>query len=112
VQLDVKAHADAALARRTVDALAAFLARRPDAGRVEVLSFHAAAVEQAVSRGLAARLVVWADYAPAALARWAADLDLRGVCVEHFLLGQAARCGAARRRPERHHGHGQPRSDR
>ena len=39
VQLDVKAHADAALARRTVDALAALLARRPDAGRVEVLSF-------------------------------------------------------------------------
>ena len=89
VQLDVKAHADAALARRTVDALAALLARRPDAGRVEVLSFHAAAVEQAVSRGLAGRLVVWADYAPAALARWAAHLDLRGVCVEHFLLGQA-----------------------
>ena len=38
VQLDVKAHADAALARRTVDALAAVLARRPDAGRVEVLA--------------------------------------------------------------------------
>jgi len=88
VQLDVKAHADAALARRTADALAAVLSRRPDAGRVEVLSFHAAAVEQAVSHGLAGRLVVWADYAPAALARWAADLALRGVCVEHFLLGQ------------------------
>jgi len=88
VQLDVKAHADAALARRTADALAAVLSRRPDAGRVEVLSFHAAAVKQAVSHGLAGRLVIWADYAPAALARWAADLALRGVCVEHFLLGQ------------------------
>jgi glycerophosphoryl diester phosphodiesterase len=88
VQLDVKAHADATLARRTVDAVAATLARRPDAGRVEVLSFHAAAAEQAVSHGLAARLVIWADYAPAALARWAADLALRGVCVEHFLLAQ------------------------
>jgi glycerophosphoryl diester phosphodiesterase len=88
VQLDVKAHADAALARRTADALAAVLARRPDAGRVEVLSFHAAAVKQAVSHGLAGRLVMWADYAPAALARWAADLALRGVCVEHFLLGR------------------------
>src|ERR1700741_2999041 len=32
VQLDVKAHADAALAQRTVDALAAVLGRRPDAG--------------------------------------------------------------------------------
>ena len=88
VQLDVKAHADAALARRTADALAAVLSRRPDAGRVEVLSFHAAAVKQAVSHGLAGRLVIWADYAPGALARWAADLALRGVCVEHFLLGQ------------------------
>jgi glycerophosphoryl diester phosphodiesterase len=88
VQLDVKAHTDAALAQRTVDALAGVLGRRPDAGRVEVLSFHAAAVKQAVRHDLAGRLVVWADYGPAGLARWAADLDLRGVCVEHFLLGQ------------------------
>jgi glycerophosphoryl diester phosphodiesterase len=88
VQLDVKAHADVALARRTVTALAALLARRADAGRVEVLSFHAAAVEQAAALGLAARLVIWADYAPAALASWAADHGLRGVCVEHFLLSQ------------------------
>jgi hypothetical protein len=88
VQIDVKAHADAALARRTVDALAAVLTPRPDAGRVEVLSFHAAAVEQAVCHGLAGRLVIWADYAPAALARWAADRALCGVCIEHFLLGQ------------------------
>ena len=44
------------LARRTVDALAAVLSRRPDAGRVEVLSFHAAAVEQAAAHGLAGRL--------------------------------------------------------
>jgi glycerophosphoryl diester phosphodiesterase len=86
-QVEVKAHADAALARRTVDALAAVLARRPDAGRVEVLSFHAAAVEQAATHGLAGRLIIWADYAPAALARWAADIGLHGVCVEHFLLG-------------------------
>ncbi len=88
VQVEVKAHADAALARRTVDALAAVLARRPDAGRVEVLSFHAAGVERAVSHGLAGRLVIWADYAPAALARWAANVGPCGVCVEHFLLGQ------------------------
>lgn len=87
VQFDVKAHADGALAR-TVTALAAFLERRADAGRVEVLGFHAAAVEQAAAHGLAARLVIWADYAPAALARWAADRALRGVCVEHFLLSR------------------------
>ena len=86
VQLDVKAHADAALARRTASALAALLAGRADAGRVEVLSFHAAAIEQAATHGLAARLVVWANYTPAVLARWAADRGLLGVCVEHFLL--------------------------
>jgi glycerophosphoryl diester phosphodiesterase len=84
VQLDVKAHADEALARRTVSALATRLARRADAGRVEVLSFHAAAVGQAVAHGLAARLVMWADYAPAARARWAADL-----AVERFLLSRS-----------------------
>ena len=86
VQLGVKAHADAALARRTASALAALLAGRADAGRVEVLSFHAAAIEQAAARGLAARLVVWANYTPAVLARWAADRGLLGVCVEHLLL--------------------------
>ena len=88
VQADIKAHADAVLARRTVDALAAVLSRRPDAGRVEVLSFHAAAVEQAAAHGLAGRLVVWADYAPATLARWAGNVGLCGVCVEHFLLSR------------------------
>jgi glycerophosphoryl diester phosphodiesterase len=87
VQLDVKAHSDDALARRTVSALAAALVRRADAGRVEVLSFHAAAVELAAAHGLPARLVIWADHAPEALARWATERTLHGVCVEHFLLG-------------------------
>ncbi len=87
VQLDVKAHADDALARRTVSALAAVLGRRADAGRIEVLSFHAAAVEQAAAHGLSARLVIWADYTPDALARWAAERAVHGVCIEHFLLG-------------------------
>ena len=36
--------------------------------------------------GYPARLVVWADYASAALARWARRSGVGGVCVEHFLL--------------------------
>ena len=52
------------------------------------MSFHAAAVGRAAEHGLAGRLVIWADYAPTALARWAANVALCGVCVEHFLLGQ------------------------
>ena len=39
--------------------------------------------------GCRARLVVWADYAPAALARWARRHGVGGVCVEHFLLSPA-----------------------
>ena len=95
MRLDVKAHADEALARRTVDALSRFLARRADADRIEVLSVHTAAVERAASRGLAARLVVWGDRAPLALARWAVGAGLRGVCVESCSAHRSwRRCGA------------------
>lgn len=85
LQLDVKAHADPALAARTVEALAERLSG-VRARRVEVLSFTVAACERAAELGLPARLVIWADYAPAALARWARRHGVGGVCVEHFLL--------------------------
>jgi glycerophosphoryl diester phosphodiesterase len=87
LQLEVKAHADPALAARTVDALAHQLLRdRARGRRIEVLSFTAAACARAASLGCATRLVVWADYAPAALVRWARRHGVGGVCVEHFLL--------------------------
>lgn len=85
LQLEVKAHADPVLARRTVDVLAARL-RGVRGRRFEVLSFTATACERAAALGLPARLVIWADYAPAALARWAHRTGVGGVCVEHFLL--------------------------
>ena len=85
LQLEVKAHADPVLAVRTVDVLAAHL-RGVRGRRVEVLSFNVAACERAASLGLPARLVIWADYAPAALVRWAHRHDVAGVCMEHFLL--------------------------
>lgn len=85
LQLDVKAHADPALAVRTVDALEERL-RGMRGRRVEVLSFTAAACERAAALGLPARLVIWADYAPRTLARWARRHRVGGVCVEHFLL--------------------------
>ncbi|HYM57939.1 MAG TPA: glycerophosphodiester phosphodiesterase [Solirubrobacteraceae bacterium] len=96
LQLDVKAHADPALAGLTVDALAERLRGRTRGRRVEVLSFAAAACERAAALGCHARLVVWADYAPAALVRWARRHGVRGVCVEHFLLS-AALMGVLRR---------------
>ena len=53
-----------------------------------MLSFTAAAAACARAAGLGcpARLVVWADYAPAALVRWARRHGVGGVCVEHFVL--------------------------
>ena len=89
LQLEVKAHADPALAGRTVDALADQLRGHTRGRRVEVLSFEAATCARAASLGCRARLVVWADYAPAALARWARRHGVGGVCVEHFLLSPA-----------------------
>lgn len=87
LQFDVKSHADPELATRTVEALAVTLAGV--AGRrVEVLSFASAACARAASLGLPARLVIWADYAPQALARWARRHRVVGVCVEHFVLSR------------------------
>ena len=87
LQLEVKAHADPALAGRTVDALEECLRGRTRGQRIEVLPFTAAAAAagaRAAELGCTARLVVWADYAPAALVRWARRHG--GMCVEHFLL--------------------------
>jgi glycerophosphoryl diester phosphodiesterase len=86
LQLEVKAHADPALAGRTVDALAERLRGRTRGQRIEVLSFTAAACARAAGLGCTARLVVWADYAPAALVRWARRHGVGAVCVEHFLF--------------------------
>ena len=97
LQFEVKAHADSALAGRTVDALAGHLRGRMRGRRVEVLSFTAAACARAAELGCSARLIVWADYAPAALASWARRHGVGGVCVEHFLLS-APLMAALRRR--------------
>ncbi len=86
VQVEVKAHGNPGLARATSVAVSATAATRADRERVEVLSFHVAACEEAARQGLAARLVTWADYAPDALARWARRAGVGGVCIEHFLL--------------------------
>ncbi len=86
IQLDVKAHADRRLARRTAELLCERLGSDRRRERVEVISFHAVACELAAQRGLAARLVTWADYAPHTLAAWASRIGLVGVSIEHFLL--------------------------
>ena len=86
VQVEVKAYGDPALATATAAAVSRAGAGRADRQRLEVLSFHVAACEEAARHGLTARLVTWADYGPGALARWARRAGVAGVCVEHFLL--------------------------
>jgi glycerophosphoryl diester phosphodiesterase len=88
LQLEVKAHADPVLASRTAEVLCERLRRDPVRDRVEVLSFHGEACAVAAANGVSSRLVIWADYAPEALASWAREAGVKGVSVEHFLLSE------------------------
>jgi glycerophosphoryl diester phosphodiesterase len=86
IQVEVKAHADAQLARRTTEVACERCRRGPDRRRLELISFHSVACATAAAHGFRSRLVVWADYAPEALAAWAVSRRVTGVSVEHFLL--------------------------
>ena len=86
LQVEVKAHADAELARRTAAAICERYRRRRVRRRIEVISFHSAACATAAAYGFRSRVIVFADYAPEALAAWAVSRGVRGVSVEHFLL--------------------------
>ena len=89
LQLEVKAHADPTLARRTTRAICDRLAHHPARARTEILSFFNSACELAADRGFRTRLIIIADYRIDALASWAQTARLHGVCVEHFLLSPA-----------------------
>jgi glycerophosphoryl diester phosphodiesterase len=89
VQLEIKAHGDPTLARRTARAACERLQDHPARDRVEILSFWTEACEVAADLGFRARLVVIAGHQIAALAAWGRRTGLHGVCVEHFLLTPA-----------------------
>jgi glycerophosphoryl diester phosphodiesterase len=89
LQLEVKAHADPALARRTARAVCERLSDHPARERTEVISFWSGACELASGLGFTARLVIIADYRIHALAAWGRHVGLHGVCVEHFLVSRA-----------------------
>jgi glycerophosphoryl diester phosphodiesterase len=86
VHVEIKAHADPALAARTARTLCARYRRGSGRRRLEVISFHSTAVATAAAHGYRSRLVIHADYTPEALAAWAVRHDVAGVSVEHFLL--------------------------
>jgi hypothetical protein len=68
LQLEVKAHADPALARRTARAVCERLRDHPARERTEVISFWSGACELAAELDFRARLVIIADYRIHALA--------------------------------------------
>jgi glycerophosphoryl diester phosphodiesterase len=86
LQLEVKAHADPALACRTAQAVCERLGDHPARDRTEVISFWSGACELAAKLGFRARLVIIAEYLIHPLAAWGRHVGLYGVCVEHFLL--------------------------
>lgn len=89
VQIEVKSYGDPELARTTAAEVCRLVGARPHNPRVELVSFHTSACEQAAREGLPTRLIIWADYAPRALVRWATSNGVGGVCIEHFLLNRA-----------------------
>jgi glycerophosphoryl diester phosphodiesterase len=88
IQLDVKTHGDPELGIATAHD-ACRVADRYPGHRVEIISFQATACAAAADLGHRVRLIVWADYAPAALVAWARNAGVEGVCIEHFLLHSA-----------------------
>jgi nitrite reductase/ring-hydroxylating ferredoxin subunit len=110
LQLEAKAHADPALARRTARAVCERLRDHPARERTEIISFWSGACELAAELGFRARLVIIADYRIHALAAWGRHVGLHGVCVEHFLLSRAGRRPPSLR-AQRHDRHDQPRRD-
>jgi glycerophosphoryl diester phosphodiesterase len=89
LQLEIKAHADPALARRTSRALCERLRDHPAREQTELISFWSGACQLAAELGFRARLIAIADYRMHALAAWGRGVGLHGVCVEHFLLSRA-----------------------
>lgn len=86
IQVEVKSHAAPELAERTARAVCARYRGAAARSRIEVISFHSAAVAVAAAHGFRARLVIHADYLPEALAAWAVSRGVAGVSIEHFLL--------------------------
>ena len=87
LQLDVKAYADRALARRTSQRCCEIAEELRRSEQVEIISFFTAACEAAAARGYRVRLVSWSDYDPRALARWAVEHGAGGISLEGFILG-------------------------
>jgi glycerophosphoryl diester phosphodiesterase len=86
LQLEIKAHADPALALRTTRAVCRLLATHPARGRTEIISFFSGACALAARLGFRSRAIVIADYEISELAEWARRCGVLGVCVEDFLL--------------------------
>jgi glycerophosphoryl diester phosphodiesterase len=86
LQLDVKAYADVELAGRTTARACEIAKKHGTDDRIEVISFFTRGCLVAVDHSVSTRLVLWADYAPAALVQWVLDRHIDGVSLEGFIF--------------------------
>jgi glycerophosphoryl diester phosphodiesterase len=89
LQLEIKAHADPALARATTREVCRQLAKQPCRERTEVISFYSDASALAAELGFRSRAIVIADYRIEELARWARRAGVGGVCVSTGTINHA-----------------------
>ena len=91
LELDVKAYVDQELVRRTAEKACDIVHGHGTPGRAEIASFFTVGCVAARSRDVAARLIVWGDYAPQALGRWAIEHGIQGVAFEGFIFSRELR---------------------
>jgi glycerophosphoryl diester phosphodiesterase len=88
LQLDVKAYADRPLVERTTARACEIAKEHGTDHRIELISFFTVGCVVAGEHDVATRLVLWADYAPEALAQWLIDRGIDGVSMEGFILSE------------------------
>lgn len=88
LQLDIKAYADVKRVERTTQRACEIVREHGTADRIEVISFFTRGCLVARDYDIDTRLVLWADYAPAALVKWVVDRGICGVSCEGFILSK------------------------
>jgi glycerophosphoryl diester phosphodiesterase len=86
LQLDVKAYADPDLVDRTTARACETAKEHGTDDRIELISFFTRGFLIAIDHEVSTRLVLWADYAPEALAQWVRDRAIDGVSLEGFIF--------------------------
>ena len=88
LQLDIKAYVDRELVEQTTRRACEIAREHGTADRITVISFFTQGCLIAREHDITTLLVLWADYAPEALVKWAVDRGIDGVSCEGFILSK------------------------